>query len=323
MYAMRMNHLGAPADLVEVELPEAAPGPGQVAIEVHAIGCNFADLLIVAGKYQLKPPLPFSPGSEVCGVIRAVGPGVETLRPGARVFAVLPWGGYASYVLAPAAVTVELPDSMTFEEGAAFGVAYQTSQVALIDRAQLRPGEVLVVHGAAGGVGLAAVEIGAACGARVVGVARGAEKLELVRHHGAALAVDVDDDWPAQVREFSAGRGADVIYDPVGGETFRRSVKVLAFGGRLLVIGFASGEIPSLEMNRLLLKNVAVIGVNWGAYRDAHPEELARATGALFRTYAAGQLRPHVSATFPLREAAAALAEIESRRSSGKVILLP
>jgi NADPH2:quinone reductase len=320
---MIVRALDGPAALERVDLPDPEPGAGDVLVDVRACGCNFGDLLITEGKYQLKPEPPFSPGSEVCGVVRGVGAGVSGIAPGQRVFAVLRWGGYASAVVAPAPLVVEIPAAMTFVQGAAFGVAYQTAHLALVDRARLQPGETLVVHGAAGGVGLAAVEVGAALGARVIATARGAEKLDLARQHGADVACDSDDDWPEAVRTATGGAGADVIYDPIGGDTFDRSTRVLAFGGRLLVIGFASGTIPSMKMNRVLLKNIAVVGLNWGAYRDEHPELLAAATRELFALHAAGRIRPLVSSTLPLVEAARALAELAARRTTGKVILLP
>lgn len=323
MYAMVVRAPVGPGALERVEAPDPVPGPGQVLVDVRACGCNFGDLLITQGKYQLRPEPPFSPGSEVCGVVRAVGTGVAGIAVGQRVFAVLPWGGYASAVLAPAATVVGIPDAMTFVEGAAFGVAYQTAWLALVDRAHTRAGETVLVHGAAGGVGLAAVEVAAALGARVIATARGEDKLDLVRSRGAALACDSDGDWPAIVRAATDGAGADVVYDPIGGETFEQSTRVLAFGGRLLVIGFASGDIPTLRMNRVLLKNIAVVGLNWGAYRDEHPELLAAATAELFALHAAGRIRPLVSSTWPLVDAARALEEIASRRSTGKVVLLP
>ena len=323
MHAMVVRNWGGPEILEPADLPDPVPGPAEVLIDVRACGCNFADLLIIQGKYQLKPDLPFSPGSEVCGVVRAVGPDVIDIRPGQRVFAVLRWGGYASAVVAPAAVVVAIPAAMSFAEGAAFGVAYQTAQLALVDRAQLRRGETLVVHGAAGGVGLAAVELGAAIGARVIATAHGADKLALVRERGADVACDSDDAWEDVVRAVTNGAGADVVYDPIGGAVFDRSTRVLAFGGRLLVIGFASGDIPTMRMNRVLLKNIALVGLNWGAYRDEQPALLAAATGALFEFYEKGAIRPLVSSTWPLAEAPRALAEIAARTSTGKVVLIP
>src|SRR5262245_11821716 len=246
MQAMLVEQWGEPRDMVLRELPDPRPGKGQVAIEVKAIGCNFFDILIAQGKYQVKPPLPFSPGGEVAGVVRALGEGVNGLAVGDRVFAMLGYGGFASRCLAPAATTVTMPDGMSFEHGAAFGVVYQTSYFGLVYRAALQPGETLLVHAAAGGVGLAAVQIGKALGARVLATAGSAAKCAVALEHGAEAAYDYSNgDWVEAVRDATNGRGADVIYDPVGGEIADLSLKCIAFSGRFLVIGFASGTIPS------------------------------------------------------------------------------
>lgn len=324
MYAMLMEQWGEPRDLVWCELPDPQPGVGEVVIEVKAIGCNFFDILMVQGKYQVKPPLPFSPGGEVAGVVCAVGPGVSRLQVGDRVLALLGWGGYASRVVAPESAVVALPPSMNFAEGAAFGIVYQTSYIALIHRAHLQAGETLLVHAAAGGVGLAAVEIGRACGARVLGTAGSREKCAVAVRHGAELCFDSSTpDWMDRVRQATSGRGADVIYDPVGGDLFNLSLKCLAWCGRLLVVGFASGRIPTVPANRILLKNISVVGIHWGAYRQHDPGKIADAMAALFQLYEQGKLRPEVSAMYPLREAATALEQIASRKTAGKVILVP
>lgn len=324
MQAMVMKDWGEPRDMQLKELPDPQPGAGQVAIDVRAIGCNFFDILMVQGKYQVKPPRPFSPGGEIAGVVRAVGPGVSELKPGDRVFAMLGWGGFASVALAPAAGVVRMPDSMPFEHGAAFGIVYQTSYFGLVYRANLQPGETLLVHAAAGGVGLAAVQIGRALGARVLATAGSPEKLAVAKQHGAEDAYDYSNpDWVERVKQATDGRGADVIYDPVGGDIFDLSTKCIAFSGRLLVIGFASGRIPTIQVNRILLKNISVVGLHWGAYRQNDPGKIPQAMAALFELYERGAVTPVVSSQFPLREAAAALDEIASRRSIGKVLLIP
>jgi len=324
MQAMVAQAWGEPRDLRLVELPDPVPGPGEVAIDVRAIGCNFFDILIVQGKYQVRPPLPFSPGGEIAGVVRAVGPGVKEFSPGDRVFALLGWGGYASVALAPVTTVVHMPDTMPFEDGAAFGIVYQTSYFGLVYRADLRAGETLLVHAAAGGVGLAAVQIGHALGARVLATAGSAEKIAVAKAHGAEEAYDYSSDqWVELVKQATGGRGADVIYDPVGGDVFDLSTKCIAFGGRLLVIGFASGRIPSIEANRILLKNIAVVGLHWGAYRQHDLAKITEAAAALFALYEGGGVRPVISSKRPLAEAAAALDEIASRRSIGKVLLTP
>lgn len=324
MRAMVATQWGEPRDLQLMELPDPQPGPRQVAIDVHASACNFFDILMVQGKYQVRPPLPFSPGGEVAGVVRAVGANVQRIAQGDRVFAMLGWGGYASVALAPADAVYRMPDSMTFEHGAAFGVVYQTSYFGLVYRANVQPGETLLVHAAAGGVGLAAVQIGRALGARVLATASSAAKLDVARAHGAEKAYDyTDPDWVEQVKAATGGRGADVIYDPVGGDIFDLSTKCLAFGGRLLVIGFASGRIPSIQANRILLKNISIVGLHWGAYRQHDPARIPEAMDALFALYCEGKLQPVISSTWPLTDAPAALEEIASRRSVGKVLLVP
>ena len=324
MRAMVVEEWGEPKDLKLRELPDPRPGAGEVAIDVRAIGCNFFDILIGQGKYQLRPPLPFSPGGEVAGVVREVGPGVTNVRPGDRVFATLGFGGFATVAIAPESDTVQMPASMSFEHGAGFGVVYQTSYFGLVHRAQLRPGETLLVHAAAGGVGLAAVQIGRALGARVLATAGSVEKLAVAREHGAELAFDYSTpDWVEKVKEATGGKGADVIYDPVGGDVFDLSTKCIAFEGRLLVIGFVSGRIPSIQVNRILLKNFAVVGLHWGAYRKRDPQKVEQAMTELFALYEDGAIRPVVSSVHPLHEAAAALDEIGSRKSVGKVLLVP
>lgn len=324
MRAMVMREWGEPRDMQLMELPDPEPGPGQVAIDVRAIGCNFFDILMVQGKYQVRPPFPFSPGGEIAGVVRAAGSGVKEVTAGDRIFALLGWGGYASVALATAATVVRMPDAMSFEHGAAFGIVYQTSYFGLVYRAHLQPGETLLVHAAAGGVGLAAVQIGRALGARVLATAGSAEKLEVAKAHGAEEAYDYSSpDWVDRVKHATGGRGADVIYDPVGGDIFDLSTKCIAFSGRLLVVGFASGRIPSIQVNRILLKNIAVVGLHWGAYRQHDASKIGEAMTALFDLYARGAIRPVISASHPLRDAAAALDEIASRRSVGKVLLVP
>jgi len=324
MRAMMASTWGEPRNLRLMEIPDPQPQRDQVAIEVRAIGCNFFDILMVQGRYQVKPPLPFAPGGEVAGFVRAIGPGVVGLTPGDRVVALLGWGGYASVALASAASVVRMPETMSFEHGAAFGIVYQTAYFALVYRANVQRGETLLVHAAAGGVGLAAVQIGKALGARVLGTAGSSAKLAVAVAHGADAAFDYSHpDWVDRVKQATDGRGADVIYDPVGGDIFDLSLKCIAFGGRLLVVGFASGRIPSVQLNRVLLKNIAIVGLHWGAYRDHDPAKITDAMRALFALYERGAVLPVISSTYPLSQAAAALDEIASRRSVGKVLLIP
>jgi NADPH2:quinone reductase len=321
---MVMRALGEPDQLELAELPDPSLGPGQVGIEVAAIGCNFADLLLCRGKYQLKPEPPFSPGSEVAGRVVALGAGVTGLAQGQRVAAQLGYGGYASQVVADARRVQVLPEGMPFADACALGVAYQTAYLALCDRARITAGESLLVHAAAGGVGLAAVQLGRALGARVIAGAGSDDKLALCRAQGAHEVINTrEPSWPERVRELTAGRGADVIYDSVGGEIFEGSLKCIAWAGRLLVIGFSSGEIPTLRLNRVLLKHIDVIGLNLGGYHEHAPEQLSQATRRLFELYAQAGVRPLIHARYPLEQAARALAELGERKSVGKLILEP
>jgi NADPH2:quinone reductase len=313
-----------PRDLELVELPDPEPGPDEVAIDVRAIGCNFFDILMVQGKYQIKPPFPFAPGAEVAGTVRAASAQAAAFAPGDRVLALTGWGGFSSVALAPASGVFRMPRAMSFDDGAAFGIVYQTSYFGLVHRANLRPGETLLVHAAAGGVGLAAVQIGRALGARVLATAGSPAKREVALVNGAEAAFDyTSPDWVERVNEATAGRGADVIYDPVGGDVFDLSTKCTAFGGRLLVVGFASGRIPTIAANRILLKNISIVGLHWGAYRKHDPARVPQAMTALFGMYERGAVRPVIGSIHPLSEAALALEEIATRRSVGKVVLRP
>ena len=324
MYRMVVRELGGPGSLEREELDAVSADPGQVVIDVSAAGCNFFDILITQGKYQVRPELPFSPGAEVAGTVRGVGEGVERFSVGDRVSGFLEYGGFASTVAAPQERVFPMPPQMTFEEAAALGIVYQTSYVGLVRRANLREGETLLVHAAAGGVGLAAVQIGVALGARVIGTAGTPDKLDLVKQHGADAVINYrEDDWVARVKELTDGRGADVIYDPVGGDTFDLSTKCIAFEGRILVIGFASGRIPSAQMSRVLVKNFSLVGLHWGLYFEKNLRVLQDTQEALSRLYAAGKIAPLVSATYPLTEAAAALEALAARKTTGKVVLIP
>jgi NADPH2:quinone reductase len=321
---MVVRELGGPGSLEREELDAVSADPGQVVMDVSAAGCNFFDILITQGKYQVRPELPFSPGAEVAGTVRGVGEGVERFSVGDRVSGFLEYGGFASTVAVPQERVFPMPPQMTFEEAAALGIVYQTSYVGLVRRANLREGETLLVHAAAGGVGLAAVQIGVALGARVIGTAGTPDKLDLAKQHGADAVINYrEDDWVARVKELTDGRGADVIYDPVGGDTFDLSTKCIAFEGRILVIGFASGRIPSAQMSRVLVKNFSLVGLHWGLYFEKNLRVLQDTQEALSRLYAAGKIAPLVSATYPLTEAAAALEALAARRTTGKVVLIP
>jgi len=313
---------GGPEVLTLGEIALPAPGPGEVAIAVRAAGVNFADSLMVAGSYQEKPAFPFSPGLEAAGVVTAVGPGVARVAPGDRVLAVVDHGAYAAGLIARASDVFAIPPAMPFAVAAGFPIAYGTAHGALVWRAALQAGEVLLVHGAAGGVGLAAVEVGKALGATVIATARGADRLAVAAAHGADHTLDTDSaDIRARVKELTDGRGADVVFDPVGGDIFEVLLRCTAWGGRLLIIGFAGGRVPQIPANVLLVKNLAVLGLYWGTYRRRAPDLLAAEFAQLFAWYARGLLRPHVSHTLDLSRASEALTLLRERQATGKIVL--
>ncbi len=324
MRAVVVDRWMEPRELAVAEVPEPEARPGTLQLEVRAAGCNFFDILMVQGRYQVKPPFPFIPGAEVAGVVREVGPGVRGFAAGDRVLATAGLGAFAEVALAPAAAAYRLPAGMSFAEGAAFPIVYPTAYAGLVFRAALRPGEDLLVHAAAGGVGLAAVQIGKALGARVIATAGGPEKLEIARREGADETIDYQkEDFAARVLQLTGGKGADVIYDSVGGDVFEKSMKCIAWNGRLLVIGFASGAIPSVQANRILLKNIAVTGLHWGAHAQKEPAKIPQTFEALFELQRAGRIRPVVFASYPLEELPAALEALGSRRTFGKVVVVP
>jgi NADPH2:quinone reductase len=322
MRAVVCRAWGEPETLVFEEVPAPAVGPGEVGIAIEAAGLNFADTLIIAGKYQSKPPLPFTPGFEVAGRVTRVGDGVAGFRPGDRVMAVIGAGGFAEAVTAPAAQVHPLPDGIDPVIAAGFPIAYGTSHLGLAYRAGLKAGETLLVHGAAGGVGLTAVEIGKRLGATVIATATGPEKLAVAGAAGADHLIDSRaEDLRDQVKALTGGRGADVVYDPVGGPLFDASLRATALGGRILVVGFASGTVPHVPANILLVKNISVLGFHWGQYETLNPAWMRDSLGELLGWLGRGELRPHVSQTFPLDQAIAALVALRQRRTTGKVVL--
>jgi NADPH2:quinone reductase len=322
MRAVLCEALGDESGLIVAELPPPALTRGTVRIRVAAAGVNFADGLLIEGRYQEKQEPPFIPGFEVAGTVIEVDAAVRHVVPGDRVMAVLDCGGFAEEVVARGSDVYRLPDTMDMISAAGFPIVYGTSHHGLTARAGLVAGETLLVHGAAGGVGLTAVEIGRALGATVIAVAGGAAKLDLALSHGAHHGIDHQSgSVKDQVRALTGGRGVDVVYDPVGGAMFDASLRCVAPGARLLVIGFASGTIPQIPANILLVKNLSVIGYHWGAYRRLDPAGLAQSFEQLLAWHTQGTLPPAASQTLPLAEAATAIALLKQRKVSGKLVL--
>jgi len=322
MKAVLCKQYGPPESLTFEELPSPRAGPGEVVVAVKAASVNFPDVLIIQNKYQFKPPLPFSPGSELAGIVKEVGPGVAGFMAGDKVIAFTTYGAFAEEVKTEAARLLPLPEGMDFASGAAFLLTYGTSDHALRDRGGLKAGETLLVLGAAGGVGLAAIEIGKALGARVIACASSDEKLAICREHGADAGINyATQDLRERVKALTDGRGVDVVYDAVGGPYTEPAFRSLAWRGRLLVVGFAAGEIPKLPLNLALLKGASVVGVFWGDFTRREPREFADSVRQLERWFREGKLRPHVSQTFPLHQAAEALKLMAARQVKGKVVL--
>lgn len=323
MRAVRLHELIGPKGLRVDDVPEPVAGPGEVLIEVCAMGVNFPDVLMSYGKYQFTPNLPVALGGEVSGVVRAVGAGVARIAVGDRVAAVMMNGGWAELVSVPEMTVTKLPDAVSFEAGAATLVNYGTTLHALVDRAAIQPRETLLVLGAAGGVGIAAVEIGKLLGARVIAAASSAEKLEFCNARGADLLIDYSkEDLKKQAKSLSGG-GVDVVYDPVGGSYAEPAVRALAWRGRYLVVGFAAGEIPKIPLNLVLLTGAAIIGVFWGSFMMRDPEAVQHNSVRLFDWIAQGALKPHIDGKFPLERATEVLQRIETRRVKGKLLLVP
>jgi len=322
--AIVVDRLMEPGDLAVSEIAAPEPGEGELAIRVRAAACNFSDLLMMRGKYQEKPALPFVLGREAAGEVVAVGPGVPSSRVGERVFALTGTGAFAERTTAAADLAHPMPANMPFDEAAALPIVYPTSYAGLVFRAGLQAGETLLVHAAAGGTGMAAVQIGKALGARVIATAGGRDKLEVAREAGADVCVDSrSGDFVEVVRADTAGKGADVVFDPVGGDVFDRSLKCIAWNGRLVVVGFASGTIPEVRVNRIMLKNIAVTGLHWPAYREHEPEKMAEAFRGCAALYATGAIAPLIGMRVPLERVAEALTALDERRTVGKLIVEP
>jgi NADPH2:quinone reductase len=324
MKAIVCKSWGLPDTLVVEELRDVVPGPGQVAIDVKAAGVNFPDVLIIQNKYQFKPELPFTPGSELAGVVRAVGDGVTQYKAGDKVIAFIGQGAFAQQVLAPQQAVMPMPPGMDFDIAAAITLTYGTSHHAVVDRAQLKAGETMLVLGAAGGVGLAAIEIGKALGARVIAAASSAEKLAVCTAHGADAVINYStEDLREAVKAATDGKGPDVIYDPVGGIYAEPAFRSIGWRGRYLVVGFANGEIPRLPLNLMLLKGASLVGVFWGDFAKREPKANLAGMRQLMGWLAEGKIKPHISARYALADTAKALNDMAARKVTGKVVILP
>jgi NADPH:quinone reductase len=327
MKAWQVTQLGDPVDVLALnEVPDPEAGPGQVLVRVRAAAANFPDVLMCRGLYQVRPELPFTPGIELCGEIVAVGAGVTGFGVGDRVIGgpVQPTGGFGELAVMRADAILPAPDGLDDAEAAAFFITYQTGWFGLHRRAQLKAGETLLVHAAAGGVGSGAVQLGKAAGARVIGVVGGQRKAEAARALGADVVIDRrEQDFVEVVKEVTGGRGADVVYDPVGGETYARSTKCIAFEGRILIIGFASGHIPTATLNHALIKNYSIVGLHWGLYATKDPQSLKDAHTQLSALVADGLIRPLISERLPLGDVADGLARLADGDVVGRLVFVP
>jgi NADPH2:quinone reductase len=322
MKALVCKQYGPPETLVIEDLPDPVPGDGEVLVKVRAAGINFPDVLLIAGTYQVKLPPPFIPGNEAAGVVEAVGAGVARCKAGDRVIITPPAGGFAEKCVVPEKLCLPLPDELNFAQGAGFTITYATSYHAFRQCTELRKGETLLVLGAAGGVGITAVELGKALGARVIAAASSEDKLQFAREAGADETINYAQvSLREAVRELTAGNGVDVVYDPVGGELAQLALRSLAWQGRYLVIGFASGEIPAFPVNIALLKEASITGVWWGTWAGRNPDEALKNMVELAAMVRQGKLAPRVTERYPLEQYAGAFAAITQRRAKGKVVL--
>jgi NADPH2:quinone reductase len=322
MKAVLCKEWGLPGKLVVEDVPSPKPMTGQAVISVKACGVNFPDTLIIQGKYQFKPEMPFSPGGEVAGVVKQIGEGVTRVKPGDRVIAFNTWGGFAEEMVVDADRTIPMPAAMDFVPASAFVLTYGTSYHALKDRAEIKAGETMLVLGAAGGVGLAAIQLAKAMGVRVIAAASSDAKLKVCRDNGADELINYgSEDLRARVKAITAGKGLDVVYDPVGGPYSEPALRDMAWKGRFLVVGFAAGDIPRVPLNLTLLKGCSIVGVFWGSFTKNEPEHNRENNWELMAMYAAGKIKPHIHATYPLERAAEALNEVLNKRVTGKVVL--
>lgn len=324
MRAVRCKAWGMPETLVVEQLAPLTAGAGEVVIDVKAAGVNFPDVLIIQGKYQVKPALPFTPGNELAGVVAQVGEGVSHVKVGDKVIAFVAQGAFAEQAVAPAAAVMPMPPGMDFDTAAAITLTYGTSHHAVVDRAQLKAGETMLVLGAAGGVGLAAIEIGKALGATVIAAASTDDKLAVCREHGADVVINYSkEDLREAVKTATGGKGPDVVYDPVGGEYAEPAFRSIAWRGRYLVVGFANGEIPKLPLNLMLLKGASLVGVFWGEFVKREPKANLAGMRQLLGWLAEGKIRPRISGRYSLEDTAQALNDMAARKVTGKVVIVP
>jgi NADPH:quinone reductase len=324
MRAVRAHDLSGPSGLRVDEVPDPSVGAGQVLIEVRAAGVNFPDVLLTRGMYQFKPTPPFSPGGECAGVVRAVGAGVTTVAPGDRVATTVVSGAFVELICVPEMAVIKLPEAVGFEVGAATLLTYATTYHALVDRAHLAAGDKLLVLGAAGGVGIAACELGALLGARVIAAASTDDKLAFCREHGATDGINyATEDLKDRLKALTSGNGVDVVYDPVGGPLAEVALRGTAWQGRYLVVGFASGEIPKIPLNLVLLKGCQIVGVFWGSFAMREPARNRAHATQIFQWVAEGKLAPAIDAVLPFERAAEALERLEQRKVKGKLVLVP
>jgi NADPH2:quinone reductase len=323
MRAVLCKEWGPPESLVIEETPTPEPGPGQARLRIHAASVNFPDVLIIQDKYQFKPDRPFSPGSDIAGEVTAVGEGVTNVKPGDKVMGMISWGGFAEEALAPADRLAPLPEGVDYDVAASFPMVYGTSYHALIDRGALKAGDTVLVLGAAGGVGLAAVEIAKAAGATVIAAASSEEKLAVCREHGADHGLNyAEGDFRAKLKEVCP-QGPDVIYDPVGGDLSEPAFRSIGWRGRHLVVGFAGGDIPRIPLNLPLLKGASLAGVFWGAFTKNEPDAFRADMGVLLDWLRAGRIRPRISGRYPLAQAPEAIRALADRKATGKLIVEP
>ncbi len=327
MKALIVREHGPVDNLLLEDVADPAPGPGQVLVDVHAASINFPDLLVIGGTYQNLPPLPFSPGKDLAGVVAAVGAGVTAVKPGDRVAAQHEYGAYAQRCVVPQMNCYAMPDCMSFADAAALGLTYATAHFALVERARYKPGEIVLVNGAAGGVGIATIQVAKALGAMVVASVSSAEKAALAKENGADHVVrtdvpDLRNAFRDQVFKAVGKRGVDIIVDPVGGDVFDAGLRVIAWCGRIIIVGFAEGRIPEIKAGHLLVKNISLIGLQYSSYRERAPEKVQKVQRELFGWYEEGRIKPHVMAEFPLRDYRQALYTVRDRKVVGKVVIL-